>query len=278
MHVSDSERAWQTVLAHVEAQLLSGALSPGDRLPGERVLAADLGVGRSSVREAVRVLEAMGLIRTQVGSGPTSGAIIIARPTGGMSSLMRLQVAASGFAVDDIVRTRLVLETAVVDDLAGHVRASAEAPDLGHAHELLVAMNGDDLAHDEFLAIDQRFHLALAEATGNAVISAMTAGLRDAVESYVVAAARSLTSWQTTRDRLRREHRAILSAVEAGDAMQARALVASHITGYYAETQLRASAAASASAALDPSTPAAMTRAANAAMAPPAPPAASPAH
>src|SRR5687767_8287615 len=48
---SDAPRAWQSVLEHVEAHLLDGTLTPGDRLPGERALSAELGVGRSSVRE-----------------------------------------------------------------------------------------------------------------------------------------------------------------------------------------------------------------------------------
>ncbi|NQX10555.1 FadR family transcriptional regulator [Microbacteriaceae bacterium VKM Ac-2855] len=231
--MSDDARAWETVLAHVESRLLSGELSPGDRLPAERTLATDLGVGRSSVREAVRVLEVMGLIRTQSGSGPTAGAVIVARPGGGMSALLRLQVAASGFVVADIVKTRLVLETAVVGELA-----ALSGVDLVAGHELLDAMDADDLEHDAFLALDQQFHLSLAAATGNAVIAAITAGLRDSVESYVIEAARTLPSWQSTRARLRREHRAIVAAVEAGDAGLARALVGAHITGYYAETQL----------------------------------------
>ncbi|MGO7983463.1 FadR/GntR family transcriptional regulator, partial [Rhizobium johnstonii] len=64
-------RAWQLVLEHVESALLDGRLHPGDHLPSERDLAAQLGVGRSSVREAVRVLEVLGLVRTQTGSGPS---------------------------------------------------------------------------------------------------------------------------------------------------------------------------------------------------------------
>ena len=66
---SDSPRAWQVVLEHVESRLLTGELAPGDRLPGERALSAELGVGRSSVREALRVLEVLGLIRTQTARG-----------------------------------------------------------------------------------------------------------------------------------------------------------------------------------------------------------------
>ncbi|WP_438803621.1 FadR/GntR family transcriptional regulator [Microbacterium hominis] len=76
-----SPRAWQTVLTKIEDDLLEGRLAPGDRLPGERDLAASLGVGRSSVREALRVLEVMGLIRTATGSGPNAGAIITTTPT-----------------------------------------------------------------------------------------------------------------------------------------------------------------------------------------------------
>ena len=119
------QRTWQVVLARIEADLAAGILRPGDHLAPERTLAADLGVGRSSVREAVRVLEVLGIIRTQTGSGPSSGAVITAAPSDGMSVLMRLQVAAQGFPVDDVVRTRLLLETAVVGELA----QSAE-PDL----------------------------------------------------------------------------------------------------------------------------------------------------
>ena len=132
-------RAWEVVLAHIESDLLSGVLTPGDRLPGERQLAIDLGVGRSSVREAIRVLEVLGLIRTHTGSGPTAGAIIVATPSGGMATLMRLQVAAQGFAVQDVVDTRLVIETAVVHSLAS--RAEAAVPDLRHPESLLDAMD-----------------------------------------------------------------------------------------------------------------------------------------
>ena len=72
--VTDEPRAWQVVLESIERDLLDGRLRPGDHLPGERALSADLGVGRSSVREALRVLEVLGLIRTATGSGPNSGA------------------------------------------------------------------------------------------------------------------------------------------------------------------------------------------------------------
>jgi GntR family transcriptional repressor for pyruvate dehydrogenase complex len=228
-----SARAWRVVLEKIETDLLDGSLQPGDRLPPERELASTLGVGRSSVREALRVLEVMGLIRTGTGSGPTSGAIIIATPQGGMSALLRLQVAAQGFPLDDVVATRLVLESAVVEALAAD-----PARETGDARAVVDAMDADDLTASEFLALDAQLHLALAEASGNVVITAMMAGLRTAIESYVQEGAARIREWDATAARLRREHHSILDAVDAGDTDLARTLVRDHITGYYAQAGL----------------------------------------
>lgn len=221
-------RAWRLVLEHVERDLLEGRLGPGDRLASERDLAADLGVGRSSVREALRVLEVMGLIRTSTGSGPQSGAIVIATPTGGMSTLLRLQVAAQGFPLGDVVQTRLVLDSAVVAALAAQ-----DAPDLTAAHRVLDAMDTADLTAAEFLALDAQLHLALAESSGNTVVAAIMAGLRTAIESYVQQGASAIADWPSMADVLRVEHRAIIDAITAGDEAGAQAAVRAHITGYY---------------------------------------------
>jgi len=225
-------RAWRVVLEHVERDLLEGRLHPGDRLPPERELANSLGVGRSSVREALRVLEVMGLIRTGTGSGPTSGAIIIATPRGGLAALLRLQVAAQGFPIEDVVATRLLLE-----QWAAGVAAET-APDLADARAMLDAMDDPALTADEFLALDQRFHLALAEASGNAVVAASMAGLRTAIESYVQAGARRIADWDAEAAQLRAEHRGIVEAIDAGDPDLARTRIHDHITGYYAAAGL----------------------------------------
>ncbi|HET8994825.1 MAG TPA: FadR/GntR family transcriptional regulator [Rhodococcus sp. (in: high G+C Gram-positive bacteria)] len=231
MSPQSEPRAWEHVLNHLEQMLVSGELSPGQRLPGERVLAAELGVGRSSVREALRVMEAMGLLKSQTGSGPTSGAMIVSRPTGGMAMLMRMQVAAQSFPVSDVVQTRLVLETEVMQLLA----TRNPTPDLGNAEELLDAMDDTELAANEFLVLDSQFHIAMADAAGNQVIAAMMAGLRESIEGYVLAGA-PLAIWPTTCGRLRHEHRGLVEAVRAGDPDLARCRIESHIRGYYSET------------------------------------------
>ncbi|MCG7416597.1 FCD domain-containing protein [Microbacterium sp. ACRRU] len=228
--MSDSAlRAWQVVLERIETDLREGRLSPGERLTPERELAAQLGVGRSSVREAIRVLEVLGVVRTATGSGPSSGAMIVTTPRGGLAAFLRLQVAASGFPLGDVVRTRTVLECDVAETLA-----DADA-DLTEIRGILDAMDAAALDRDEFLALDARFHQALAEASGNAVISAMMAGLRSSIESYTRAGAAMLEDWDETSRRLRAEHRGIVQAVADGDAAAARDRVHAHIAGYSAQ-------------------------------------------
>jgi len=230
--MADSPRAWEGVLQHIESRLLSGELEPGDHLPPERALASELGVGRSSVREAIRVLDVLGLVRTQTGSGPQAGAIIIATPAGGMSSLMRLQVAAQGFPVADVVKTRLLLETSVAAELC---QSQAELTEpLG----LLDAMESPELTPEEFLALDAQFHLSLAVASGNQVVTAMMAGLRSSIEGYVTAGLAAIDDWPAESSTLRAEHRSIVAAISSGDSESAVSRIDSHITGYYALTRL----------------------------------------
>jgi len=228
-------RAWRLVLERIEDDLREGRLGPGDRLPPERELASTLGVGRSSVREALRVLEVMGLIRTATGSGPTSGAIIIATPRGGLSQFLRLQVAAQGFPISDVVETRLMLE----DWTVGHLAADPAA-DLTDAHATLHAMAVTGMGTEEFLALDAQFHLRLADAAGNQIVAATMAGLRTAIEGYVLTGSERIADWDGTAARLLREHHAIVDAIAAGDPALSRALVRAHITGYYAQTGLSA--------------------------------------
>lgn len=229
-------RVWEAVLAHIEQQLRNGELSLGGRLPSERALAAELNVGRSSVREAIRALEILGLIRTQTGSGLSAGATLIDSSGQGMTALLRLQLAAQNFAFEDILQTRLLLETEVMRTLAGR-----RSPDIG-ATALLDRMDDPGLSSEEFLHLDAALHLHFARAAGNSVIAATMAGLRSAIEGYVITGSRSLPSWHDTVARLRAEHRAIVAAVDSGDGELAARLVHDHIVGYYAETGLRSTA------------------------------------
>jgi GntR family transcriptional repressor for pyruvate dehydrogenase complex len=222
------------VLRHVEAELVAGRLHVGDRLPGERALAAQLGISRPSVREGIRVLEAMGVIRTAVGSGPDAGAVVVADTSAGITSALRLHLAASTLPVADLVRTRVLLESWAVEAAARH----RDPEHLAAARALLAQMDqADDI--DEFLRLDGEFHVTLSRAAGNAVVAAIMTALRGAIHDYVrTAAATSRADWPPMARRLRRQHRNVLAAIESGDGARAARLVDRHIEDFYRTTRL----------------------------------------
>ncbi|MEI2278453.1 FCD domain-containing protein [Paenarthrobacter ilicis] len=221
-------RTHELVLQWIEKQLSDGDLALGGRLPGERAMAEQLQVSRTSVREAVRILEAMGVVRAGVGSGKDAGTVVIAEPGSALGSTLRLHVATRHLPVADIVETRVLLESWAAQ------RAKSDAPELQEAAELLDHM---DAAPDveTFLALDARFHVALARAAGNSVVSAMMSSLRGAIEGYASGLTANLPDWEATSARLRAEHRAILAAVNNHDGGMAAELVAAHIQGFYKE-------------------------------------------
>jgi GntR family transcriptional repressor for pyruvate dehydrogenase complex len=225
-------RTHQLVMQWIEDQLSGGQLAVGGRLPAERSLAEQLGVSRTSVREAIRILEAMGVVRAGVGSGPEAGTVVISDPTAALGSALRLHVATQHLPVADIVETRVLLESWAA------ARAKPDAPELVHASALLDDMDASGPGMDEFLALDVRFHLALADAAGNAVVSAMMGSLREAIQAYAGKLTANLPDWHATAARLRSEHREILEAINNGDGGRAAELVAAHIEGYYKEAGL----------------------------------------
>ncbi|GAA3401253.1 FadR/GntR family transcriptional regulator [Pseudarthrobacter polychromogenes] len=225
-------RTHQLVLSWIENELSEGRLTVGGRLPAERTLAEQLKVSRTSVREAIRILEAMGVVRAGVGSGPDAGTVVISDPTAALGSALRLHVATQHLPVADIVETRVLLESWAAS------KASPQAPELEAAGRLLDEMAAEGLDVDEFLALDVRFHLALADAAGNAVVSAMMGSLRESIQRYAAQLTSNLPDWEATASRLKAEHREILAAIRNDDGDHAAQLVAAHIEGYYREAGL----------------------------------------
>lgn len=223
-------RAYQEVLARIEQDLLDGLIDVGGRLPAERALSERYGVSRASVREAIKVLETMGVIRTNVGSGPDAGAVVIADPAAPIGAALRWHLASRHLPVADLVGARVLIETWAVESAAGmHTTTGALAP----ARELLQAMDTPALSAEEFLELDTRFHVTLADVGGNSVIAAIMAAMRSGIKAYVTSAVATLDDWPAMAERLRAEHRAVLSAVERGDGSAAAVAMAAHITGFY---------------------------------------------
>lgn len=227
-------RTHELVLRQVEADLAAGKLRLGDRLPGERALAGELGVSRPSVREAIRVLEAMGVVRTAAGSGPEAGAVIVADPGSPLTATLRLHLATSHLPMGDIVQTRVLLESWAVREAAGRATPSQVAA----ARQLLDAMDEPELPRERFHLLDAEFHVALAALAGNVLVSTIMASLREAIHGYVMAAAPHVPDWTAAAALLRAQHRAVLAAVADGDGDLAARLVAEHIEGFYKASRL----------------------------------------
>ena len=227
---------YELVLHRVEADLAAGRLRIGGRLPGERVLAEQLGISRPSVREAVRVLEAMGVVRTATGSGPDAGAVIVAEPVSPLTAVLRLHLATNHLPMGDVVETRLLLESWAAREAAGR---RVEASELKVAEELIDRMDAPGLSPEEFHLLDAEFHVALSGLAGNVLIAAVMASLRSAIHGYVLAAVPNLPDWEATAVGLRAEHRAILEAVRTGEPDRAADLVTAHIRGFYQAAQLQ---------------------------------------
>ncbi|MFG1622243.1 FadR/GntR family transcriptional regulator [Kribbella sp. NPDC049227] len=230
---------YELVLHRVEADLAAGRLRIGGRLPGERTLAEQLGISRPSVREAVRVLEAMGVVRTATGSGPEAGAVIVAEPVSPLTAVLRLHLATNHLPMSDVVQTRILLESWSAREAAGRA-PGLDAAELKVADDLLDRMDADGLSPEEFHLLDAEFHVALSGLAGNVLIAAVMASLRSAIHGYVLAAVPNLPDWEAMAVTLRGEHRAIVAAIRAGEPEGAAELVTAHIRGFYQAAQLQA--------------------------------------
>lgn len=231
-----SKRTYDVLVEDIEAGLRSGRFKIGDQLPGERILAETYGISRPSVREAMRLLDAMGVLRSSNRSGPKSGAVIVSEPSAGLSATLRLHVASSRLPVEEIVEARILLETWAARTAALHDNPAG----IQRARELLEAMDDPDIDPEAFHALDAQFHLALTALAGNTVIETIMDSLSGSIRGYIKDALDALGQWPMVLEQLRAHHHGIFDAVEAKDPERAAELLRSHIAWLYEQTADRA--------------------------------------
>lgn len=217
------------VLAQVEDQILSGRLKVGQRLPSERHLVAALGVSRTSVREALRGLEAMGIIEARVGSGREAGWTVAGRSPEALGTLLRLHVALAEIPLADLVEVRVQLERQSAE-AAARRRSDADVREL---RSLVEGMRAPGLQRAEFNELDTEFHVRVAAASGNTLAADLMQALRDAVQLWMVSAFERIPDWRAVADRLLLEHEQVVDAIEKRDGRRAAEVVARHITEFY---------------------------------------------
>lgn len=214
------ERLSDRLAATLIAQIDSGALQPGDRLPTEAQLSARHGVSRSVVREAVQRIKSRGLLHSRQGSG-----VYVAAPPAHRPLAFDPKVLESMEAVVQVVELRRVLEGEIAA-LAAERSTRAQQAGLKRA---LKAIDTAMAAGHDGVDEDMAFHRAIGEATGNPQFSRLLAFL----EQYLREAMRVTKGNESRRAdfmrQVREEHRAILAAIEARDPAGARAAAVGHL-------------------------------------------------
>ncbi|MEU5755957.1 FadR/GntR family transcriptional regulator [Streptomyces sp. NPDC047829] len=212
----------------IKGMIVSGALRPGDRLPRESELAADLGLSRNSLREAVRALSLIRILDVRQGDGTY------------VTSLdPQLLLEALSFVVDfhrddtvlEFLAVRRMLEPAATALAASRI-GERELDALGARLDAL----GTEPSVEELVACDLEFHRSIVGASGNSVLCSLLDGLSGPTTRARVW--RGLTQ-EDAVGRTLHEHRAILAALRDRDAEAARSWATVHIASV--EQWLRAS-------------------------------------
>lgn len=222
-HPVERTRAYESVIDQIEQRITSGALRVGDRLPPERDLSAMLGVSRSAVREAMRALEAVGVIRP--GLGRDAGTVLASSSGEALTRMLRLHMGLANFPMQDVIEARVMLERWSVALAA----TNADEADLEALRGLVAEMDDPDIYRDRFNSLDTAFHVAIAEAGGNRLVAAMTTAIRASMAAAILRSFHDSADWGDLVEDLRRGHRAILRALEDRNADAAADVLEEHI-------------------------------------------------
>jgi DNA-binding FadR family transcriptional regulator len=198
------------LVAQLSQRILLGQISPGEKLPSESEIVREHGVSRTVVREAISKLQASGLVETRHGIGT-----FVLEHNGPTGMRLKVETAAS---VRDIIELRIGLETQAVA-LAAVRRALDDYQDL--------------LAkEDSCVEADRRFHLLIAEATGNPCFVEIMQHLGPAMipRSRINSSERAGTNLSRHGYLANLEHEALLSAIRRQDPDAARAAMWTHLS------------------------------------------------
>jgi GntR family transcriptional repressor for pyruvate dehydrogenase complex len=215
----DRRRRYERVADRLIALIAQRALEPGAPLPIERELSETFGVGRSSVREALRMLESQGVI----GPGPGGGFTVAAPARPLQRSLRLVMTLQPSPAARDLFELRRILEVEAAG-LAAERRSPADVARMDAA----IAAMAERLAPDRagaFVDADVEFHLALASSTGNQLLGHAMDAIRDVLRSALL----PVFGIPHSAERAVAEHRAIRDAVADGDAAAARRAARAHL-------------------------------------------------
>jgi GntR family transcriptional repressor for pyruvate dehydrogenase complex len=204
-----------SVAEQLELMISRGDYAPGDKLPPERVLADEFGVGRSSMREAIRVVEANGLLRTDHGVG-----VFVVSTTRRPTNLSQLLID-ERFSVQELFEVRLSLER----DAAGFAARRITAAEAGELHGLIAAAAEPGLSDDRFIELDAQLHRTIAQITKNTLLLR----LFEAIGPLFVTYSHQVIGLPGRRETAHAGHSAIVEAVAGHRVRDAQSAAVRHI-------------------------------------------------
>jgi GntR family transcriptional repressor for pyruvate dehydrogenase complex len=211
----ERRKVYELVSERLEAQI-GTALKAGQPLPPERELADRYGVGRSSVREALRMLESRGLIESR-----GSGTFVVAAWRNPFREPLSVVVAG-----EDVDRAQLFEVRRMIEAEAAALAAKRRTEDqLLQMHEATDDMELELAVADRFIAADIRYHLVVAEATGNRLLLRLMQAIRDGLTEMFG----TVFKYPGGPERSVAQHRLITEAIESEDPDRARQLMTDHI-------------------------------------------------
>lgn len=208
----------QRAIERIKAMITAGELRPGQRLPTERELSTELGLSRSSMREAVRALTAMGVLEARHGAGVYVTAL---RPADLLDTFGVLAEISRGRTLVEVLEVRRMLEPAATGLAAARIGEEG----LARVRACLADI-GDGTSLERTVAADLEFHRAIVAATGNATLLAVNDGLSS--QTFRTRVWRG--HWEAgLTDRLRADHERIYRALAERDPAAAQATAAAHV-------------------------------------------------
>jgi DNA-binding FadR family transcriptional regulator len=203
-----------------------GVVGPGERFPAERELAAQLGISRLTLREALRELQQAGYVESRRGrSGGTF--VIYTRPAPDAGELRRVALR-HGHQLTDALVFRLAVETGAAQTLAELMSQPGPGP-ASQARDVLLARLRDVHAASppDYRRLDTLFHLSIAELTGSSLLTTACTDARMRLNDLLNA----IPVLRRNIHHTALQHTAIVMAILAGDADGARRAVAEHLAG-----------------------------------------------
>ena len=204
----------------IKEMIVTGRLRPGDRLPPEQQLSDELGLSRSSLREAVKALEVIRVLDVRRGDGTYVTSLTPDLLLDAMSFVVDIHQDAS---VLELFEVRRILEPAAVALAAPRTTPS----EVEHLLGLLSQVHGTTSV-DDLVAHDRVFHRYIAELSGNTYLTSL---LETLSSSTLRARVWRGLSEEGSVERTLTEHRAIVDALKAGRPDPARAWATVHIAG-----------------------------------------------